>query len=77
MPKSPRSRTAQSRAAPRRQRPDVVHTSLYLPAPAYHVLREIAFKEDRKVHDIVVEGIDAALAKRGYPPVGKLKAKTP
>lgn len=75
MTKSPRSRTAHSRAAPRRQRPDIVHTSLYLPAATYHALREIAFNEDRKVHDVVIEGIDAALAKRGYPSVGELKAK--
>jgi len=75
MTKSSRSRTAHSRAAPRRQRPDIVHTSLYLPAAAYHALRKIAFQEDRKVHDIVVDGINAALAKRGYPSVGEFKAK--
>lgn len=75
MTKSPRSRPAQARAAPRRQRPDVVHSSVYIPAAAYHALRKIAFDEDRKVHDIVIEGINAALTKRGYPSVGEFKAK--
>jgi hypothetical protein len=27
-----------------------------------------------KIHDIIMQGIDAALRKRGYPPVEDLKA---
>jgi hypothetical protein len=34
---------------------------LYLPEPVYEALREIAFDEQAKIHDIVLEGIDAAL----------------
>jgi hypothetical protein len=34
----------------RRRRPDIVHTSVYLPKAVYQALREIAFKEDRKIH---------------------------
>jgi hypothetical protein len=45
-----------------------------VPRPAYQALREIAFKEDRKVHDVVLEGIDAALAARGHPTIAKLRA---
>ena len=29
-------------------------------------LREAAFKERRKIHDIVMEGVRGALKKRGY-----------
>ena len=55
-------------------RPDVVHSSLYLPEPVYEALRETAFHERRKIHDIIMEGIGAALKKRGYPSVDDLKA---
>jgi hypothetical protein len=41
---------------------------------AYEALREIAFKERCKIHDLVMEGIGLALRKRGYPAVGNLKA---
>ncbi len=52
----------------------IVHSSLYLPEPVYEALREIAFKERLKMHDLVMEGIDAVLRKRGYPAVESLKA---
>jgi hypothetical protein len=58
----------------RRERPDVVHTSIYVPKAVYHVLREIAFKEDRKIHDLIMEGVDAVLTKRRYASIEKLKA---
>jgi hypothetical protein len=37
-----------------------VHTSLYLPEPIYETLRLAAFKERKKINDIVVEGIELA-----------------
>jgi hypothetical protein len=75
-----RTRTAQiSSSLPRqptgrRPRPDVVHSSLYLPEAVHEALREAAFHERCKIHDIIMQGIDAALRKRGYPPVEDLKA---
>jgi hypothetical protein len=57
------------------KRPSIVHSSLYLPEAVYEVLRKIAFDERLKIHDIVLEGIDAALRKRGYPSVETLKAR--
>jgi hypothetical protein len=57
-----------------RVRPDIVHSSLYLPEPVYEALRETAFKERCKIHDLVLEGIGLALRKRGYSSVGGLKA---
>jgi hypothetical protein len=49
----------------RQPRPEIVHTSLYLPEPLYEGLREAAFRERCKIHDIVLEGIRLALGKRG------------
>jgi hypothetical protein len=48
------------------ERPSIVHTSLYLPEPVYEALRKIAFEERLKIHDVVLEGIDLALRRRGY-----------
>jgi hypothetical protein len=52
--------------AGRRPRPDIVHSSLYLPEAVYEALRETAFNERCKIHDLVMEGIALALRKRGY-----------
>jgi hypothetical protein len=38
-----------------------------LPEAVYEALREAAFMERCKIHDIIMEGIGAALKKRGYP----------
>jgi hypothetical protein len=57
------------------ERPAVVHSSIYLPGPVYEALRKIAFEERVKIHDLVLEGIDAALRRRGYPSVENLKAR--
>jgi hypothetical protein len=75
-----RARTSQTpsglptQSGGRRLRPDVVHSSLYLPEAVHEALREAAFHERCKIHDIIMHGIDAALRKRGYPPVEDLKA---
>ena len=57
----------------RRSRPEVVHTSVYLPRAVHRHLREIAFTRDVKVHDVIMEGIDEALRKHGHPSVEALK----
>ncbi len=57
-----------------KERPSVVHTSLYLPEQVYESLRKIAFDERLKIHDLVMEGIDIVLRRRGYPSVVNLKA---
>jgi hypothetical protein len=63
---------AQEAPAGRRPRPDIVHSSVYLPEAVYEALREAAFKERVKIHDIVLEGIGAALKRRGYPSIEEL-----
>jgi hypothetical protein len=55
--------------AERARRGDIVHTSVYVPKAAYQKLREIAFTKERKVHDLIMEGIDAVLERNGHPPV--------
>jgi hypothetical protein len=71
-------RPAGDHAAARNQteRATVVHSSLYLPEPVHEALRKIAFEERLKIHDVVLEGIDAALRRRGYPSIENLKAGT-
>ena len=53
----------------RRPRPDIVHSSVYLPEAVYEALREAAFKERCKIHDLIMEGVGMALRKRGYPAI--------
>jgi len=65
---------AASQPPGRRPRPDMVHSSLYLPEAVYEALRESAFKERCKIHDLVMQGIGIALKKRGYPSIEDLKA---
>lgn len=64
---------APAKPASRKARPDIVHTSVYLPREVHRRLREIAFTRDVKIHDVIMEGIDAALRKHGHPNVETLK----
>ena len=47
---------AQAPAKPtvRKARPDIVHTSVYLPREVHRRLREIAFTRDVKIHDVIM-----------------------
>jgi len=79
MPKRRRSpagkESAAAKPASRWTRADIKHTSVYLPEAAYEALRQVAFDERRKIHDLLVEGVDLALKKRGYPALADMKAK--
>ena len=46
---------------PRWRRPGIVQSSIYLPTAMHDALREAAFKERRKMRDIMLEGIQLAL----------------
>jgi hypothetical protein len=80
MAKRRRSPDSQGRApakpAGRWTRPDIKHTSVYLPEAAYEALRQVAFDERRKIHDMLLEGVELALKKRGYPALADMKAKS-
>jgi hypothetical protein len=45
------------------------------PETVHEALREAAFHERCKIHDIIMQGIDAALRKRGYPSVEVLQGR--
>jgi hypothetical protein len=64
-------------ASARRVRPDIVHSSIYVPKPAYRKLREIALVRECKVHDLILDGIDAVLREHGHPTTAEFKAKAP
>jgi hypothetical protein len=70
---TPRHAGVTGAARKQTERPPIVHTSLYLPEPVYEALRKIAFEERLKIHDVVLEGIDLALRRRGYPSIEGLK----
>ena len=61
----PRTSSGPAKPVGRQPRPGIVHTSLYLPEALYEGLREAAFNERIKINDIVIEGIESALRKRG------------
>lgn len=52
-----------------------VKSSLYLPPKAHRLLKEIAFAQDCKVHDLVIEGIDRVLNSHGYGTVAEVAKK--
>ena len=70
-----RQGSAPAKPVSRWTRPDIKHTSVYLPAAAYEALRQVAFDERRKIHDLLMEGVELALKKRGYPALADMKAK--
>jgi hypothetical protein len=59
----------------RQPRSEIVHTSVYLPEATYEALRRVAFDERCKIHDLVLEGVELVLKKRGYPTNAEMKAK--
>ncbi|WP_285295722.1 hypothetical protein [Aureimonas altamirensis] len=54
----------------------VVKTSTYLPIEVHEVLREIAFHERTKVHDLLMEGVEHVLKTRRHPTIAELKDRT-
>jgi hypothetical protein len=75
--RSPASQgSATAKPAGRWPRSDIKHTSVYLPEAAYEALRRVAFDERRKIHDLLMEGVELALKKRGYPALADMKAKS-
>jgi DNA mismatch repair ATPase MutL len=46
-----------------------------LPKAVHQKLREIAFHTDRKIHDVIMDGIDEALKRHGRPTTNALKGR--
>lgn len=63
----------QAKASPTQGEVEMMRTSLYLSRAVHDKLREIAFTERKKVHELFIEGIDKVLAERGFPGTGELR----
>ena len=51
------------------KRPAVKQHTAYLPHAVHEQLRKLAFEENRKMHDYLIEGLDRVFADRGLPAV--------
>lgn len=54
--------------------PQTVRASLYLPKAVHRQLRELAFANDRKMHDYLLEGLDLVFRQHGLRPINELTA---
>lgn len=54
------------------QRAHVKQLTLYLPHPVYRQLRELAFHEERRMHSLLMEGLDRVFADRGTRSIEQL-----
>lgn len=50
----------------------VKKTSIYIPQKAFDQLRELAFTEDKKMHDYFLEGLDRVFKHRGLKSLNDL-----
>lgn len=55
---------------------EVVKSTVYFPKPVHEKLREIAFTQNCKVHDLVLEGLSHVLKEHGYAGVEELKQES-
>ena len=62
----------QQRRAATLKRPNVKQHTAYLPLAVHEQLRKLAFEEDKKMHDYLVEGLDRVFADRGLPAIEDL-----
>jgi hypothetical protein len=54
------------------KRPNVKQHTAYLALAVHEQLRKLAFEENRKMHDYLIEGLDRVFADRGLPTVADL-----
>ena len=54
------------------QRAHVKQLTLYLPHPVYRQLRELAFHEEKRMHSLLLEGLDRLFADRGARSIEQL-----
>jgi hypothetical protein len=52
--------------------PTVKQHTAYLPLAVHEQLRRLAFEENRKIHDYLMEGLDRVFENRGLPSVKDL-----
>lgn len=70
LPEQPKATAApepEARAATPLTRPADIHkTTIYVPVAVHDRLREIAFTERKRVHDLIMEGLDRVMESRGH-----------
>ena len=57
------------------RRPGLKQQTAYLPEPVYEQLRALAFEERRKMHDLLMEGLDMVFKQRGLRSIEDLTGK--
>lgn len=55
-----------------KRRPRVKQHTAYLPLAVHDQLRKLAFEENRKMHDYLLEGLDRVFAHRGLPAISDI-----
>lgn len=58
-----------------KKRPFVKQQTAYLPVPVYRQLRELAFVEERKMHDYLLQGLDLVFQEKGLKSIADLTGK--
>ena len=71
----PKVATAPAAIVDKDKEKSIVKTSTYLPVGVHEVLREIAFHERTKVHDLLLEGIEHVLKSRRHPSISELRGR--
>jgi hypothetical protein len=67
--------TASSETTGKTQRPRVKQQTAYLPLAVYRQLRELAFVEERKMHDYLLQGLDMVFQQKGLKSISELTGK--
>ena len=57
------------------KRPRVKQQTAYLPLAVYRQLRELAFVEERKMHDYLLQGLDMVFHQKGLKSIAELTGK--
>jgi hypothetical protein len=58
-----------------KKRPFVKQQTAYLPVAVYRQLRELAFVEERKMHDYLLQGLDLVFQEKGLKSIAELTGK--
>jgi hypothetical protein len=58
-----------------KKRPSVKQQTAYLPVAVYRQLRELAYVEERKMHDYLLRGLDLVFQEKGLKSIADLTGK--
>ncbi len=67
--------TESTKSAGQGRRPRVKQQTAYLPLPVYEQVRRLAFEENAKMHDFLMEGLDLVFKNRGLQSIAELTGK--